>query len=483
LVRNGDHVTLVISESAVGAGDGGSIYLKENLEDFYDRGVDKIVFADGTAWTRSDMREMLLTNTSADQLFFGFRHDETYRYARGDGNDTIIEDYNEGSADTLILEDINPADVSLVRNGDHVTLVISESAVGAGDGGSIYLKENLEDFYNRGVDKIVFADGTEWTRADMRELLLNRASSTEDVTILGFGGDEHLYGGSGNDTLNGEDGDDQHYGGAGDDLLIGNLGDDDFDGGEGIDTLDFSYSSNNFTIDLKQGFAKFQGNSVSEDVLNIENVIAGRGNNTIIGSDADNSIDGKGGNDSLSGGAGNDTLNGGDGDDKHYGGAGDDLLIGNLGDDDFDGGEGIDTLDFSYSSNNFTIDLKQGFAKFQGNSISEDVLNIENVIAGSGNNTLIGSAADNVLTGGTGNDVFIFAAGDGKDTIEDFSAGSGSGDVIELSGISGFDSFADVLAAASDQGADTFIRLDDDNSILLKDVSVADLHQDDFRFA
>ncbi len=55
--------------------------------------------------------------------------------------------------------------------------------------------------------------------------------------------------------------------------------------------------------------------------------------------------------------------------------------------------------------------------------------------------------------------------------------------MIELTGIAGFGSFAQVLAAASDQGSDTMITLDADNSILLKDVSVADLHQDDFRFA
>ncbi|SNZ20117.1 hypothetical protein SAMN06265368_3219, partial [Cohaesibacter gelatinilyticus] len=87
------------------------------------------------------------------------------------------------------------------------------------------------------------------------------------------------------------------------------------------------------------------------------------------------------------------------------------------------------------------------------------------------------------LLGEAGDDIFIFATGDGDDTVMDFVAGAGSDDVIELSGIAGFSSFAEVLAVASDQGSDTLITLDADNSILLKDVSVSDLHQDDFRFA
>jgi Ca2+-binding RTX toxin-like protein len=67
--------------------------------------------------------------------------DDTYIYARGDGNDVITE--NNGNLDKLVLHGIAPGDVSLVRNGNHVTLVIAESAPGAGDGGSIELRESL----------------------------------------------------------------------------------------------------------------------------------------------------------------------------------------------------------------------------------------------------------------------------------------------------------------------------------------------------
>ena len=49
---------------------------------------------------------------------------------------------------------------------------------------------------------------------------------------------------------------------------------------------------------------------------------------------------------------------------------------------------------------------------------------IENIIAGSGDDKIIGNAEDNVLTGGAGADVFEFNAGFGSDTITDFVVGT-----------------------------------------------------------
>ena len=49
---------------------------------------------------------------------------------------------------------------------------------------------------------------------------------------------------------------------------------------------------------------------------------------------------------------------------------------------------------------------------------------IENVIAGSGDDKIIGNDEDNVLTGGAGADVFEFNDGFGSDTITDFVVGT-----------------------------------------------------------
>ena len=92
--------------------------------------------------------------------------------------------------------------------------------------------------------------------------------------------------------------------------------------------------------------------------------------------------------------------------------------------------------------------------------------------------------ADNgndILVGGAGDDTFVFAEDTGHDIIEDFAAGEGSDDVIELQGISNFDSYEKILAAADDDGFDTTISIDAENSITLKNVLVSELHQDDFR--
>ena len=99
---------------------------------------------------------------------------------------------------------------------------------------------------------------------------------------------------------------------------------------------------------------------------------------------------------------GNDTLTGNAGDDTLEGGRGNDALI---------GGSGDDTVDLSKSSSDTTIDLAAGTSA--GGQMGSDTLNsIENAVLGSGDDTITGSAADNILDGGAGDDVLDGAAGD-----------------------------------------------------------------------
>src|SRR6185436_16059173 len=245
LVRNGVDVTLVIAESAAGAGDGGSILLKEQLDWFYQRGIEQIAFEDGTVWSADTLRVMLLAqaSTSGNDTIIGFNTadvlqggagndtldagsgDDTYVYARGDGNDVITE--RNGTLDKLVLHGIAPGDISLARNGNHVTLVIAESSVGAGDGGSIQLKDELEWNYDRGIEQIVFDNGTIWTPTDLRAMVLAQAFTSGNDTIIGFNTADGLQGGTGNDTL---------IGGAGDDSYI-------YTRGDGTDIIDDQSSS------------------------------------------------------------------------------------------------------------------------------------------------------------------------------------------------------------------------------------------------
>ena len=122
----------------------------------------------------------------------------------------------------------------------------------------------------------------------------------------------------------------------------------------------------------------------------------------LVGTIGNDIINGGNGNDTIYGGAGNDSLSGENGDDILYG---DGLMDGGAGNDTLTGGNGNDTL---YGGGG--TDYLSG---------------------GNGNDLLYGGLGSDFLTGNNGNDIFAFAAGEGTDTITDFSDGN---DLIGLSG-------------------------------------------------
>jgi len=150
-------------------------------------------------------------------------------------------------------------------------------------------------------------------------------------------------------------------------------------------------------------------------------------NNTLRGTNDDDEIYGRGGNDRLEGRGDDDRLFGQDGDDQ---------LFGNDDDDVLDGGRGNDRL-----------------------------------------------------TGGGDDDRFVFRFG--RDVITDFRPDDDDGgdddndddrdgDVIDLRGMSGIDSFGDVLDAARQRGDDVVLRFSDRDRLTIEDFRVADLDREDF---
>jgi hypothetical protein len=104
------------------------------------------------------------------------------------------------------------------------------------------------------------------------------------------------------------------------------------------------------------------------------------------------------------------------------------------------------------------------------------------VLTGSGQRHAFWSARNDALSGAAGKDTFAFVTGHGLDTITDFSAGAGIGDVIQLSVGTSFDTLAEVLAVAVQSGANTIITFDAANKITLTNVTKTALVADDFAF-
>ena len=182
--------------------------------------------------------------------------------------------------------------------------------------------------------------------------------------------------------------------------------------------------------------------------------------NLLIGTDAAETIHGLGGNDTIDGRGGGDQLFGDTGNDTF-------LFTGSyLSSDHVDGGADRDTVDFSgiqwpqptdpnsrmsWSVNvnlasrtydtSVLYELPQGQV---GYSVRSTVINVENVIGSSGNDTIIGDQNDNVITGGAGNDVLEGRGGNDRflftgawmdsDTVHGGSNRHGS-DTLDFSGL------------------------------------------------
>jgi Ca2+-binding RTX toxin-like protein len=286
--------------------------------------------------------------------------------------------------------------------------------------------------------------------------------TTASETLTGTAGDDVIVGLGGNDTISGAGGNDTICGGDGNDTLNGGTGANFQSGGTGTDTATYATRTTAVTLSIdgvaNDGTAG-EGDNIQTDV---ENVTGGSGNDTLSGSSATNKLTGGGGADSLAGAGGNDTLDGGTGSDVLGGGTGTDTAtyatrttgvtvtldnVANDGDssdgnadnvnsdiENVTGGSGNDTLTGSATTN--TLDGQNGAdvlsglggidtatyatrtsavtvtldnAVNDGNSADGSADNvksdIENLIGGSGADTLTGSASANTLDGGNGADV------------------------------------------------------------------------------
>lgn len=283
------------------------------------------------------------------------------------------------------------------------------------------------------IANIEWIDGT-----DFSDLVVGDAA---DNWFRGGGGDDTLLGGDGNDGLEGAEGADNIDGGAG----YNNISFQDYELTSGIN------------VNLALGIVFDDGFGFTDTIANIQEVVGGTLDDTVVGNGDDNFLWGREGNDSLSGGHGGDLLIAADGDDTLLGGDGDDQILLSAGNDTIDGGTGtFDTLAVGWedtSTQGIVIDLGTGTVANDGYGGSGDTVlgGIENVSGGAFDDSVVGDNATNwlwgnggqdTLDGGQGNDALI--GDDGDDALiggigNDGLAGGAQLDT--LTGGSGADSF------------------------------------------
>jgi Ca2+-binding RTX toxin-like protein len=193
-----------------------------------------------------------------------------------------------------------------------------------------------------------------------------------------------------------------------------------------------------------------------DDDLSGHSILAGGGNDTVLGTVWDDFQRGGAGNDRLLGEAGFDDLHGNMGDDTVFGGHGYDWVVGGQGNDllygdgptSFGvtgdlifGNMGHDTLVGSYGD-----DLLRG-------GQHDDELHGEE-----GADFLSGDRGDDTIWGGTGHDIFHTFAGAGVDRVMDFSVAQGDQVRFEQAG---------TTYVLRQVGADTVIELDRTQMILV----------------
>jgi Ca2+-binding RTX toxin-like protein len=263
-----------------------------------------------------------------------------------------------------------------------------------------------------------------------------------DDTILAGSGDDFIDSGEGKDLASGDAGADTLFGGAGDDRLFGDTwtiegglfylvpelhGDDFLDGEAGDDSLVGQGGSDSLYggegDDILQGDQEgldpdYHGEDYIEGGAGADKIYGQGSDDLLFGGDGDDEISGDQdvlagqyhGDDFIDGGAGNDKLVGFGGKDEIYGSEGNDLIAGDYetlapdfhGDDYLDGGAGEDVLQGQGG--------KDRLFGGEGNDQLE---------GGDGNDELTGGLGNDYLGGDAGDDTYIFASGDGNDTVED----------------------------------------------------------------
>lgn len=284
--------------------------------------------------------------------------------------DTVIENLNEGTADTLLLN----------TTGD----------LGLAAAATITLQANVENLN---------ASATGSNKLNLTGNLLNN-------TIIGNGFGNLIDGGAGGDTM---------QGGAGDDIYVVDNAADVVDesagaNGAGNDLVRVAIAAANGTYTLTEGVEDaLLTNAVAYNLTgnNANNVLTGNAaTNILIGGDGDDTLDGKGGA---------DTLIGGDGYDTYVVDSASDVIFDNSAFNRVQSQLGIDLNSIQFNSGQVQIHDATLIGTAAVNVTGNSAINI--LVGNDASNVLDGKGADDTMRGGKGNDTYIVS--DAGDVVEE----------------------------------------------------------------
>jgi calcium binding hemolysin protein, putative len=284
---------------------------------------------------------------------------------------------------------------------------------------SITIKDVFKDESNsQGIKGIEFNDGSSMNLEDIKKGVLISSDSDQktfygfnsDDTIIGGDGNEYLYGKGGNDTLIGNKGDDIISGGDGNDILIGGEGNDELQGGSGNDTYVFGRGDGNDKIinyDSDSGqndIIKFEEDITKDDLI-FKRVRTSDGVGDLV-------VSIKGTKDSICVSGMFNVV-----DNNHI--LNEQYKINKI---EFSDGSYMDleAIQLALKNNNVIIHSSYFWRNNEGSDEDDEIYGDDdsNYLAGNkGDDILIGGKGADRLNGGEGADTYVFAKGDGNDTI------------------------------------------------------------------
>lgn len=343
-----------------------------------------------------------------------------------------------------------PACGTIIAGSDGDDVIVGTPCADDLQGGSghdvIYADAGHDIIHGGGGNDTIFGgDGDDVIDAGAGDDVVH-AGSGNDIAFAGTGNDV-VMGGDGKDVLNGEAGDDVLAGEAGNDVVIGGAGNDRFVAGGGNQTA--AAPGEGGTQSDHDGAASNAPADAAPAVLSASSAPADPGCDPVAADTSASVADDQAAN---ANGPANLATAAAVCDPPAIACASDAQtataapmpaasMPPSDGDDVYDGGAGADTLDLSQISTDTFVDLASGVAC--GAEIGQDrLVDIENVVCGSGDDTIVDSSSRNVLCGGDGDDRFVFnglddASGDVEDAdqIVDFEPG----DRIDVSRIEASD--------------------------------------------